>query len=192
MIKLLLSLVSEYNYQINANIFIKEVYQHIFKNQFKNINELENTYNKNSITKYMLLLLFLLNKKEGNINEPVLLELMSRHKGTGKYQDPNINWIGIGTPVSRMQIIENLYNLKFFKKIKIKNRNIIELSEEGKLFIQKLNKKLFDPDLPFRIHYWATTNNSIKLNHNNEEVFNKIDTYILSAFKAQKRKNKYL
>lgn len=154
----------EYNFNMNSQLFFNEI-----------LNYLDIKENI-TITKYMILLLHLLNKKNQPITYFNARKLMNNYNGTGKYDN-----IGIGTPASSPYIIENLCMLKLVDI----NENTLTLSTLGHQFLKLLSKKTFDPDIVGRLWSWMNLNNK-------EEAIKKIDSYIKNYFQEQKRKNKFL
>lgn len=175
----------EYNYQMNLNILVKDVYKEIFFNKYENSQDFEDTYLKYGLSKYSLLtILSVLNNfniKEEQLDIFKILYHMIVYKGSGKYSDKKYEWIGIGSPASNSQIVENLEHLKFFTFKDTKN---IEFTQEAFAFKNLINKKLYDPDLPFRLHDWCELSFS--------EAKTKIDLYIKNCFEKQKIKNRFL
>lgn len=180
----------DYNFQINCNILIKEVYKSIFLNKYNDNKDFEEAYTKYGFTKFMLFTVlayfnFLKKNKESLKvlkNEYFLINWMYKYKGSGKYNYKNQKYslqYGIGSVRSSRQIIENLKKLKIFEYV-----NGICFSDETFDFINLLNKKMFDPDLPFRISNWC--------DKNFEESKKEIDIYLKEIFIKQKIKNKYL
>ena len=173
----------DYNFQINCNIFVKEVYKYLFLKDFKNNQEFEETYTKFGFTKYMLLSMFAfyynLQKKElEKFKIQDLHVFLFRYVGTGKYKNKHNQ--GIGSPASQSQIIENLQKLKIINQ---SHQNCF-FDEKVENMIMLLNKKLYDPDLPFRIEEWRYLEF--------EEAKEKIDKYIKTIFIKQKVKNKFI
>lgn len=171
----------DYNYNLNANVLLKEVYLNVFGNNKEN----EELYKKHNITKYVLMSLFIIKEKE-NQNKKIsqILNIMINWKGSGKYNKNDLKYLlGIGTPVSQSYIFTNLVNLNLLDKY-LEKKGILSLSLEGYKFINKLSSKIYDKDLPFRIDNWC----DIKF----EEAKEKIDVYLINYFNRQKTKNKSL
>ncbi len=177
----------DYNYQFNCNVFIKELYKYLFLKDFKDNQEFEETYSKYGFTKYMLLTI-LSYKKHLETNEKEYFyeneieKYLYKYVGTGKYK--NKYFIGLGSPASRAQIIINLINLKIINEINLNNKKTLKFNEKVDNMIMLLNKKIFDPDLPFRIEEWR--------NLDFEIAKEKIDKYIKEIFIKQKVKNKFI
>lgn len=112
------------------------------------------------------------------ICENQLHRYLDRYKGSGKYD----SYIGLGSVASRGQIINNLIKLKIIDKIN--GNNYCSFNNKVKTFIELLNKKMYDPDLPFRIEEWQNLDFDL--------VKEKINTYIKDIFLKQKIKNKHL
>lgn len=176
----------DYNYQFNSNVFIKELYKYLFLKDFKNNQEFEETYTKYGFTKYMLLTMLSyskylnMNEKE-YFNEIELHKYLDKYIGTGKYK--NKYFIGLGSPASRVQIMNNLINLKIINISKLNNKKTLKFNEKVENMIMLLNKKMFDPDLPFRIEEWRYLDFEI--------AKEKIDKYIKEIFIKQKLKNNF-
>lgn len=173
----------EYNFQINCNIFVKEVYKYLFLKDFKDNQEFEENYTNFGFTKYMLLSMFAFyyNLKQRELEKFKIYDLhvfLFRYIGTGKYKNKHNQ--GIGSPASQSQIIENLKKLNIINE---ENNNYF-FNEKVDNMIMLLNKKLYDPDLPFRIEEWGYLEFDI--------AKEKIDKYITEIFLKQKIKNKYL
>ena len=173
----------DYNYQINCNVFVKEVYKELFFNDYKDNQEFEDSYTKFGFTKYMLLTMFAFYSKVQNaiFSLEELLKFMTRYIGTGKYKNKyEYEYIQIGSITSQGQIIENLISLKII------NKENIGYAFNSKLenFIKLLNKKVYDPDLPYRIENWCELEF--------EDAKFKINNYIQEIFVKQKIKNKFL
>lgn len=171
----------EYNFQINCNIFIKKVYKHLFFKDFKDNQEFEETYNNYGFTKYMLLAMFSFyyNLKERELENFKIHDLhvyLFRYVGTGKYKHNQ----GIGSPASQAKIIENLKNLKIINQ----DNSTYFFDEKVEDLIKLLNKKIYDPDLPFRIEEWQYLEF--------EEAKEKINRYVKDIFIKQKIKNSFL
>lgn len=171
----------EFNYQLNANVFVKELYVEFFSHLYQSKEELEDIYKMYGFTKFSLLALFLIADIE-NLTEEKVITILTKHSGTGKYKN---NSIGIGTPASRGQIFENLYKLSCFKKVGV---NSLEITPEAKLFINSFNKKMIDPDLPFRLDEWCRIG-AKELKDGDSNIVDKMERYIKECFSAQKRKN---
>ncbi len=155
----------DYNYQLNSNILIKELYQNIFDNKD------EELYSKFGFTKYMIYLCFMLKNEEKYFNYGKFFQQM---------QNKNV-----GSPASRGQVFENI------KKLNIINFDDKEkkfyITDKGRLFINSLNKKLNDPFLSKRISNWQDEYLIDK-----EKTCEKINNYIKEVFSKQKKKNRYL
>jgi len=163
----------EYNYNINSNIFFKEI-----------LKSLNIKYEK-TLTKYIIMTInYIYKEMEETFSESELLTKMSNYKGSGKYKNSNrIFCKGIGGVASRVTIIDILKNLSFLEKDK-NNKNILKKTKFGNNFYHKLHKKTFDVDLTYRLNNW------MELPF--EEAKDKIDKYLIDIFKKQKRKNRYL
>lgn len=92
--------------------------------------------------------------------------------------DRSGTWGEIGSPTSRMQIIENLIGMGLVnQESNLDSMNeLIELSEKGRAFLSYCHKSTFDPDLPFRLAIWCQ----------NQE-YDKMARYIRTIFGKQKR-----
>ncbi len=154
----------EYNYQLNSNILIKELYQNIFDN-----ND-EELYSKFGFTKYMIYLCFMIKKEEKYFNYAKIIQKMDKQK--------------IGSPASRPYIIQNLEKLNIIKFDE--DLKILYITDKGLLFINSLNKKLNDPFLSQRISNWQDEYLIDK-----EKTCEKINNYIKEIFSKQKKKNRY-
>lgn len=173
----------DYNFQINSNILIKEVYKYVFISEYKNNEEFEDNYTKQGFTKYMLLamLSYFKELKHNNMllfNIDEFLLYLHKYKGSGKYESPAP---GIGSISSRSQIRENLINLQI---IKMKDRKTYYFNDKTEKMISLLNKRMFDPDLSYRIKEWCSLDFEI--------AKEKINNYLQLIFIKQKIKNKYL
>ena len=156
----------DYTYNFNAQVFFKEILKKSIIGQNKHIG----------ITKYMILSLWLIKNNDFNSHGD-LLQQMSNYRGTGKFILEARDNYSIGSPASIMPIINNLNELGLLT-------DFYKLSLDGELFLSKLVKQTFDPDLPMRINSFQ------KLDL--KTAYNKIDKYILSTFTKQKNKNKAL
>jgi len=190
----------EYNYNINSNIFFKEI-----------LKSLDKKYDF-TLSKYMIMAFnFFYNEiSDKGIRDADFFHKLQSYKGSGKYKESkDIHSWGIGGPASRARIVEMLievglleeriitkYNVKrksYNPVTKIKSDKIIPevkihkyfKSELGEKFFNLLSKKTFDKDLVFRL-------TNVWMLKSFEEAKNDIDTYIIEMFKTQKRKNKYL
>lgn len=171
----------DFNYNLNSQVFFSEILKHIneknnFHKETKNI----------TITKFMLLTLFLISKLDNKIpnTNASVLRLMCDYKGSGKFEK-NL-FYGIGTPASTHYIFHNLIDLNLIEECgenTYKNK-LYKISVIGETFLKLLNKKMFDPDIPFRLRKW--------MEMPKEEALEKINTYLNTQFSSQKRKNKYL
>lgn len=179
----------EYNFQMNSNIFVKEVYKHLFLQDFKDNKEFEENYTNYGFTKYMLLAMISyfkhLENNKDYFFEGELYYYLNDYIGTGKYK--NKYFMGLGSPCSRGQIIKNLINLRIINRSNtndINDKSIFKFDEKVGNMIMLLNKKLYDPDLPFRIEEWQLLEF--------EEAKEKIKRYLKDVFIKQKIKNSFL
>ena len=171
----------DYNYNLNANVLLKEVYLNVFGNNKEN----EELYKKYNITKYVLMSLFIIKEKE-NQNKRItqILNIMINWKGSGKYKKNDLKYLlGVGTPVSQSYMLTNLVSLNLLDEY-LEKKGILSLSLDGYKFINKLSSKIYDKDLPFRIDNWC----DMKF----EGAKEKIDVYLINYFNRQKTKNKSL
>jgi len=188
----------EYNYNINSNIFFKEILKNIgIKVDF-------------TLSKYTIMMFhkFYTMVGDNGISEVELLDSLNKHNGSGKYTQIDSIWCrGIGGPASRWQLTRYLEDLEFIER-KVISTNTIEkdIYDEDGIFIEKKiikkevlkifktdigekflslsSKKTFDTDLVFRLNQWMTEPyEKSKIN---------IDLYLKNMFTEQKRKNKYL
>jgi hypothetical protein len=190
----------EYNYNINSNIFFKEILKTL------------NIQYEFTLSKYMIMAFnfFYHEIDEKGIRAADFFKKLQDYKGSGKYKkSEDIHSWGIGGPASRCTIVERLIELELIEKrdtikynVKRKSYNPIteenttkivpELriekyfkSELGEKFFNLLSKKTYDKDLVFRL-------TNVWMLKSFEEAKNDIDTYMIEMFKTQKRKNKYL
>lgn len=103
------------------------------------------------ISKYELMAISLI-AENPRIPEGELLKLMSNWTGSGKY-----SYAGeIGSPASRVAILESAINrgiLEITTSINSPKRTY-SLTLKGESFMNRLHRKTFDPDLPFRLEDW--------------------------------------
>jgi len=171
----------DYNYNLNSQVFFNEILKNIYEK-----NNLINKKPKNiTITKYMVLTLYIISKIDEKIKilDSTIIKRMINYKGSGKFDN---GYLGIGTPPSYFQIFKNLVDLNLIEEYEknIYTNSIYRMSFVGKEFLKLLNKKMIDPDINFRISNW--------MDKPKEEALEKINTYLNTQFSSQKRKNKYL
>lgn len=114
------------------------------------------------ISKYELMTYFLMQQYENgkltafnrprmregeNLTTSKLLFMMDKWKGSGAY---DLEFIGIGSPTSRVAIVEQCVERGIFAE----KEGTISLTEKGRLFLDALHPKTWDPDLPFRLENW--------------------------------------
>jgi len=184
----------DYNYNLNSLVFIKEIFKELDIN-YKNKNSHEkNIYNQIQIdyfSKYttmafMVIYEYITQKNEENkfVNISNIYKKMYNWKGTGKYNEFKNSNFGIGSPASVNSIVNHLFNFGLLEEIKIKNKpNNVILTEKAHQLKNMFVKKMYDPDLNFRINKWCE-------NENQEESFKQMDNYLLYMFGKQKIKNK--
>lgn len=153
----------DYNYNLNSQVFFKEIFK---KLRIKSENL--------TITKYMILLLWDIKKNQPR-SDAEILKYMRTYRGSGKYEACKM-----GSEPSFYQIFENLISLKLIER---KDRGVA-VSDIGEIFLDKLVKQTYDPDLPMRLRELSKL--SLK------EGVSKVDKYISSIFLKQKNKNKGL
>lgn len=101
-----------------------------------------------------------------------ILKIMHNWKGTGKYSTHGM----IGSLAARVQIINNLFDLKLITN----NEKYYVVSSLGQEFLSLLHKDCEDSDLQFRLEIWQT--------QKFDDVKSKIDKYLETYFSKQKRK----
>lgn len=128
--------------------------------------------NKFFLSKYTLQFLYKLQEIDKPRTEGELISVMNKWKGTGKYE----NNVGLGTEVSRSEIISSICNSGLLHI----NGNQIVKTEKLDVLLANLHKDCKDLDLPFRIHNWKEEDCM--------SAFSKINTYIEKFFGKQKRR----
>ncbi|MFA0809446.1 hypothetical protein [Microbulbifer epialgicus] len=110
------------------------------------------------ISKYELMTIFIVSENPG-ISEYDLMKTMSSWEGSGKYSFRENSQIG--TPASRCPILEsaNKRGALVIRKGKNSLTSKYSLTSAGASFVNRLHKKTFDPDLPFRLDEWITSGN---------------------------------
>jgi len=168
----------DYNYNLNANVFFNE----IMKKKF--------SFTKNiSITKYMILTLFLIDNelvkryKDGSLSEANIIVYLGSTYRKELYKGKPCN-VNIGTPISFCEIVKNLIKIGFVEKQEGLKGDLV-LTPLFHEFLQLLNKRMYDKFLPVRLEEWCST-----LSFDEAKI--KIDKYLLDMFGHQKRKNNYL
>ena len=177
----------EYNYNINSNIFFKEVFVKLinsyinkeddfFKNRISSLIEGEIP----TFTKYIIMTFHII-AEDFNYNVKLndLLSYIQKYEGSGKYSE--YTNCSIGSPASVGLIIKRLEELAL---IDISDKGLVRFTDLGIQFHSLLHNKTFDVDLPFRIKNWCSSNF-------NEAIIG-IDKYIYRYFSYQKAKNKFL
>jgi hypothetical protein len=188
----------EYNYNINSNIFFKEILK-------KDNIKIDFTISKHTIMAFYKF--YNITEAEG-IEEYGFQDALQKHIGSGKYTQSELIWCyGIGGVASRWQLLQNLIDLKFIERkvvskrivkrdiydnnMKIVGTKEVEVediklfkTDTGHKFLKLLSKKIYDTDLTFRLNNWMLISFS--------EAKSQIDKYLIEMFKPQKRKNKHL
>jgi len=141
----------DYNYNLNSQVLFKEI-----------INKLDLSKKNITITKYMTLSLWLI-QKENLTDLHNIVRTINNYKGSGKYSDSRI-----GSPASLIKIINNLRNIGL-----ISGEGI---TIKGEVFLNNLVKNTFDPDISQRLF----------------QDKDQISKYIMKVFGRQKNKNKVL
>jgi DNA topoisomerase IA len=128
------------------------------------------------LTKHELQMLFFLRQKPG-LNDGTLIDAMRRWIGSGRYKrDGDLYFTGIGSPATTHGMVANLLNEKLAKRL---GKTGIEITEEGRRFLDFLHPDCEDVDQVFRIHEFSKMPE--------EEAKAKIDRYIMTFFGKQKR-----
>ena len=118
---------------------------------------LEIPYRDGFISKYGLQLLWFL--KENPAPSPFgdIVRAMGKWTGTGRYEANS--GIGLGCPISRSRILEDLLRMGL---IEVSENSLASdhlerlcISDRGLRFLERVHPKLHDPDLPFRLESWA-------------------------------------
>jgi hypothetical protein len=192
----------DYNYNLNSIVFTGQIVKNHYLSKDKNPNNEEIKYmSKYTVMAYLMLLNIVENGGKTIFRNSDIFNLMTNWKGTGKYKNQDIpkskkkyyycDTGSIGSPVSVSTIVDNLKNLGFiYESDLIKNTTIIEGKEikyETPLYsVLKTNyfvKKMYDPDLTYRLENWKNNYERI------DEVKKEIDNYIINMFSRQKDKN---
>jgi DNA topoisomerase IA len=128
------------------------------------------------LTKHALQVLYFLRDHSG-FNDGTLCEAMQRWVGSGRYErDGNLHYQGVGSPATRTSIIKSLLHEKLAKRV---GKTGIEISDDGRRFLDFLHPDCEDVDQVFRIHEFSKMPE--------EEAKAKIDRYIMTFFGKQKR-----
>jgi DNA topoisomerase IA len=128
------------------------------------------------LTKHELQVLFYLRGHSG-LKDGTLLAAMRRWVGSGRYtRDADIYFTGVGSPATSHGIVKNLINERLAERV---GKTGIEISEEGRRFLDFLHPDCEDVDQVFRIHEFSKMPE--------EEAKAKVDRYIMTFFGKQKR-----
>lgn len=153
----------DFNYNLNSIVFTGQI--------------LKDKGFQGYMSKYVVMLYLILLSKKNELPETISFEgihkIAEKWKGTEKYKETVYS--PVGTPASLFLIIYHLINYGFLEKQENGRYKIIE----SDYFV----KKMFDPDLNFRLGNWMTSEEPL------EEILKKIDSYLISMFSAQKKKN---
>lgn len=156
----------DYNYLLNARPIMGMTFEKAFAKSFAwplSKNELQ-------------LLYFVRDRKPSS--DGVLVDVMSKWKGTGRYPTKGVHefYSGVGNPASRATIIENLVKQGFLERL---DRRSIAISEQGRRLLDFIHPDCEDADQMLRLYHWA----NLPL----PEAKAKIDRYIKTFFGKQKR-----
>lgn len=162
----------EYNYNLNALAIFRKPFDLAF-----------GVGKQLQMSKYELQCLYYLSEQPGaTLNGDILvLNMERRWKGTGKYtHDTKLgDWIELGSPSSRRDIVRNLNRVGAFYFSD--DKRMVTVSDEGFRFLSMLHPDTRDPDLPYRIKNWQ--------DEGLESAKGKIDRYLKTFFGKQKRFN---
>jgi len=128
-------------------------------------------------TKYGIQLLYGLRSAKP-MSDGQIIELMSKWKGTGKYERPRYAWTKFGSAMSRAWIVHGLIKAELLEWLP-DDSGRIRLSDAGARFLSLLHPDCEDPDMHFRLDAWC----HLPL----EESYPKIERYIRTFFGKQKR-----
>ncbi|RQR65556.1 hypothetical protein DIE18_03660 [Burkholderia sp. Bp9125] len=108
-----------------------------------------------------------------------VVSLMQAWPGTGRHTaQPGGGLSQLGSPASRMAIIDNLDKAGLLDRVQVSRRRGLQVSERGHALLGLLHPGCEDADLPFRLHAWC---------EQGEESKPAIDRYIKTFFGKQKR-----
>jgi DNA topoisomerase IA len=128
------------------------------------------------LTKHELQILFFLRQNSG-LNDGTLIDAMRRWIGSGRYKrDGDFYFTGIGSPATTHGMVVHLLNEKLAERV---GKTGIEITQEGRRFLDFLHPGCEDVDQVFRIHEFSKMPE--------EEAKAKIDRYIMTFFGKQKR-----
>jgi len=113
------------------------------------------------ISKYEFMVMKILSSNETGLSEDELCSIMESWTGTGKFTDQNSakHECAIGSVTSRAVLILRVKERGFANVVNnIKSRkSILQISPEGKAFMDLCHPKTFDPDLPSRLWEWSSS-----------------------------------